>query len=230
MPSSTTVIIALKFQGGVVIAADSQASDTNARVRWPVEKLDSLKPHACVIGFSGSVGRADAARERLAGNSLHPGTFAIAPKVQEHFSSVLAPIYKQMAEAPVMPGQNPMTLWGLVALWTGDDACILELEPNADSCWQQYFHAIGSGSATAYAVYRTLGGKRLIGVDEAKAIMAVLRILRTCVDVEMWGVSEPLDVWVVTKGSAKRISRDELQAHLQAVDAWEEDGRKLLFG
>jgi len=40
MSESTTIIAALKFEGGVVIAADSQASDPVAQVRWPVEKLD----------------------------------------------------------------------------------------------------------------------------------------------------------------------------------------------
>ena len=89
---------------------------------------------------------------------------------------------------------------------------------------------IGSGGQTAHAVFRTLGRSRLAELEESKALMALLRILRTSVNVEMWGVSEPLCVHVVMADKRVRgVSEDELQAHLQAIDKWEEDDRQRFF-
>ncbi len=115
-------------------------------------------------------------------------------------------------------------------MWAENEPRILEFEINGDSSYHDYFHAIGSGANTAYAIYRTLGGRRLLNLDEARATMAILRILRTCVEVEMWGVSEPVDIWNVNAAGARRLNGDEVQVHLQAVDAWEEEERVFLFG
>ena len=83
---------------------------------------------------------------------------------------------------------------------------ILECGLNGDIEFHQYFQAIGSGANTAHAIYRTLGGERLSTLDERKTLLVVLRILRTGVNVEMWGVSEPLSVWVVSHNNAKKVS------------------------
>ena len=50
----------------------------------------------------------------------------------------------------------------------------------------------------------------------------MLRILRTCVNVEMAFVSGPLFVWKVAGGEAREIPRDEIEANLQYVDEWEQ--------
>jgi 20S proteasome alpha/beta subunit len=231
MPASTTVIAALKFQGGVLIAADSQASDMTAGVRWPVEKLDRLPNLPCVIGFSGSVGKGDIARQRLADARFHTNTFAKSERIQAAVRTVLSPIYQDIKNESYPPGTMipDIALWGLTAMWAENDARILEFEANGDSSFHDHFHAVGSGSQTAYAIYRTLGGRRLSGLDQPRATSAILRILRTCVDVEMWGVSEPLGVWVLTATSVRKFGPDEIQTHLQGVDEWIEREQEFLF-
>lgn len=114
-------------------------------------------------------------------------------------------------------------------MWAEDSPQVLEFEINGDSCFHDSFHAIGSGANTAYAIYRTLGGARLGELDEARALMALMRIIRTTVNVEMWGVSEPVVFWVVNQESARRLSDDELQPQLQLVSEWEERERAMLF-
>lgn len=232
MTSSKTIIAALKFRGGVVIGADSQASDIIGQVRWPVDKLDQLPGHPCVLGFAGSSGRAEQARNALAAKPLYDTQFKKRELVQAAITKTLAPLFKEIRERNPNPPTSSLwqvTLAGLAAVSAADQPEILELEINGDSCFHDYFHAIGSGTDTAYAVYNTLGGKRLADLDEPKALLAMIRIVRTCVNVEMWGVSEPLWFWVVRPESTRRVSKDELQPQIQLVDRWEELERDAFY-
>ena len=231
MSESTTIIAALKFEGGVVIAADSQASDLVAQARWPVEKLDCIGGHPCVLGFSGSVARAQQARSKLEVITLHKNMFQKRDRIRDAVDRCLSPIYQQIKQANdgVKRDVYLTSLWGLIAYWAEEAPQILECGINGDIEFHDYFHAIGSGANTAYAIYRTLGGERLSRLDERKALLVILRILRTCVNVEVWGVSEPLFVWVVSQNKTKNVSLDEIEANLQLVDQWEERDRNYLF-
>ena len=151
MAESTTVIAALKFQGGVVIAADSQASDIAGEVRWPVEKLDRIGTHPCVVGFSGSIGRGQRARDAIERTQLHQNMFQRKERIRDALDRCLCPIYREIAEESVQgaPFVLQKGLWGLTAYWAESDAHILEFPLNGDSEFHQHFQAIGSGGADA---------------------------------------------------------------------------------
>ncbi len=231
MSESATIIAALKFEGGVVIAGDSQASDPVGGVRWPVEKLDCVGGHPCVLGFSGSVARAQQARSKLEATQLHPNMFKKRNKIRDAVDRCLIPVYRQIKQSNdgVLRDIYRTSLWGLLAYWAEEAPHILECGINGDIELHEYFHAIGSGANTAYAIYRTLGGERLSTLDERKALLVVLRILRTCVNVELSGVSEPLSVWIVSHNKARKVSADETDANLQFVDEWEKKDRRVLL-
>jgi len=234
MASSTTVVVALKFQDGVLIGADSQASDLVVGVRWPVEKLARVGQHPLVVAFSGSMGMGQRARKQLEDLDLRTNTFKKPELVQAAMDRALQPVYRAIQENSIPPGRpfhvQEIGLTALAAFGAGNACHILEREINGDSCFHDYFHSIGSGSQTAYAVFQTLGGSRLAGLSEAQALMALLRILRTSVNVEMSGVSEPFSVFVVTASQVRQLSQDEVEAHIQAVDEWESDERERFFG
>ena len=232
MSASETVIAALKFKGGVIIGADSQASDPIAQVRWPLDKLSRVGQHACIIGFSGSVGRAQRAREQLSDAQIVPGAFRKSSTVRNIMDKTFAPIYQEIKERwgnPPSPIWN-VALWGLIAYWAEGSPWILEYEISGESSYHDNFHVIGSGSSTAHAVYRTLGGARLCNLEEGKALGAMLRILRTSVDVDVSGVSDPYHVWVISESKARELQQEEINTHLQSVDEWIEDERRRLFG
>ena len=231
MSNSTTIITALKFKGGVVIGADSQVSDPVGSVRWPVEKLEPIGGHSCVVGFSGSLGRAQRARQDLNESKLTTSAFKKASTICGFFEKTLAPHYTTIqARWNKPPDKNfEVALWGLAAFWAEDSPQILELEMNGDSCLHNYFHAIGSGTNTAYAVYRTLGGRKLASLEEPKALAAILRILTTSVDVEIAGVNEPFHVWVVSDGTTRLLSDDEINTHMQFIGQWIEREQDVLF-
>lgn len=231
MSQSSTVIIAVKFDGGVVVAADSQASDPVSNVRWPVWKLDRVNDHPIMAGFSGSVGSSRRMFEALQANQFRSTTFKSRNRVRNAIEQCLEPEFTRISHKPQV---LPNTMWnisvsGLVAYWAEDRPHILEIEPNAENCFHDYFHAIGSGTQTAYAIWRTLGGRELIQLQEPKSLQVALRIMKTCIGVEMAGVSEPVDVWVLSARGCKRIPDDELQAIAQYVSQWEERERAVFL-
>ena len=228
MGTSTTIIAALNFDGGVVIGADSQASDMIANVRWPIEKLDRVRDLPMVLGFSGQEGSAERARQAVERLSLSTNTFKRRDRVRNALEGCLAPEYDRIKtdNPPLNRSIWDITIGALIAYWAEDAPHILEFEYNGDCCFHPHFHAIGSGTDTAYAIYRTLGGTRLSELDGAKSTLALLRILRTCVNVQRSGVSEPLFVWKIHDGQVNRLSGDEIQANLQYVDEWEEQDRQ----
>ena len=197
-----------------------------------MDKLDRLPGGLpCVLGFGGSSGRAEQARAALAAKPVHPNQLRKRELARAALVRCLAPIYEDIKRVNPEGAREiwKITLAGLAALWAEGQPQILEFEFNGDSSFHSHFHAIGSASDTAYAVYRTLGGKRLSELHEPRALMALIRIIRTSVDVEMWGVSEPVSFWVVGHAETRRLSEDELQPQLQFVDEWEERERSAFF-
>ncbi|MFV2044974.1 MAG: hypothetical protein ACC700_17275 [Anaerolineales bacterium] len=233
MSASTTIIAALKFEGGVVIAADSQTSDPSASVRWPVEKLHQVGAHPLVVGIAGATGSAKRVKENLDKAKIHSNMFDKQERVRDLLDRCFDPVYqrafKKNSPPPPQSVAWQITIHGLAAFWADGVPRIIEYETNSDCDYHDYFHAIGSGSGTAYAIWRTLGSRALSTLDEAKAIPVTLRILRTCVNVEMWGVSEPFSIWLVTSDGARKLSQPRLEADLQYVDEWEESERQRFF-
>jgi 20S proteasome alpha/beta subunit len=223
-----TVIAALRHRDGVLIGADSQASDFNAQVRWPCTKLRRIGGQPFVAGFSGSLGSAERIFGALDGANLRPNQLQRKARLQTFLDGVVKPEY--VAALARSPNPNaPIPIWGLAAGCVEAEPRILEFEPSGDSMWHEYFHAIGSGAPTAYAAFRTLGGRELCRLSEGTALLALLRIIRTSISVDFMGVSEPIRVFRVACNAASELSDDEVNTNLQAVDEWEQQERANLF-
>lgn len=231
MPDSHTVVAALKFQGGVVIGADSQVTDIAVSVRWPMDKLEKIGNHPLVVGFSGSGGMGVRAREALQKASFGTASFRRKEGVRTVLDGALQPVYKAIQDnsKPPTAGFHEIALLGVAAFYAGGEPHILEREFNCDSFFHTSFHAIGSGGQTAYAVYRTLGGTELCKLQEGKAKLALIRILRTAIRVDAMGVSEPLSLFVVSEKGAREVQQDEIQPDSLAVAKWEERDRQRFF-
>jgi ATP-dependent protease HslVU (ClpYQ) peptidase subunit len=228
--ASSTVIAALRHKAGVLIAADSQASDPAAEVRWAVTKCRRIGSVNLVIGFAGSLGSAERIFTALNAANLRPNQLDKQVRFQKALDAIVKPEYEAASQRAYPPrGWDKIAIWGLAATCVEAEPRILELEMSGDSCWHDYFHAIGSGASTAYAIWRTLGGRQLSELSERTALDALLRIIRTAIGVEMMGVAEPVRVWRVSCEAASEIGDDELNAHWQAVDEWEKRDRARLF-
>lgn len=231
MAGSSTVIAGLKFASGVLVGSDTQATDPIALVRWPTRKVVPVGQHPLVAGFSGSLGSAQRVVSGLDALSLKANTFRRPDRVRAAIEPVFVNEYRAIPNRNYPPGTAvpDIAMWSLVAMCAGDEGHLLEFEINGESSWHEYFHAIGSGASTAYAVYRTLGGKELCELSERAAVAALLRILRTVVAVDMAGVSEPIQLWRVDDGGVHEFGTDELNAHFQFVDQWLAREQAALF-
>lgn len=228
MAGSATVIVALRHRDGVLIGADSQASDMNAMVRWPVTKLRRIGGLPFVIGFSGSMGTAERIFAALSSANVRPNQLQRTARFQSFLDDLIKNEFMAAIARGIDPNM-PLRMWGLAAACVEGEARILEYEPSGDSSWHEHFHAIGSGAPTAYASFRTLGGRDLCRLSEGTALLALLRIIRTTISVDMWGVGEPIHVWRVTCASATEVGETELNTNMQAVDKWEQREREALF-
>jgi 20S proteasome alpha/beta subunit len=231
--ASDTLIAALKFKGGVIIGSDSQASDDINKVRWPMEKPEQIGNFPLVVACSGAAGRGKQAVAALQNAGFHDTTFQKPERVMAMVDGKLKPIYNVLKQEAVNNFPKfPYPSWQIVlsllgAYWAGGQAHILECCENGDYPFpHDYFHAIGSAGQTAYTVFRTLGGKRLAEVDEPLAILAIIRILRTSINVEVEGVSEPVFVWIIRDGKARKLTETEINFNTELVARWEREDQE----
>jgi 20S proteasome alpha/beta subunit len=235
MSNTGTIIVALKYRDGVLIGADSQASDPpppgtdQTGVRWTVTKLRQIGKSPIVTGFSGSWGTAERVLDKLSATKLYPGQMADRASIQKALEKDLVPEVNAALQR-YYTGHADKPLVGLSAMWIAGEPLILEHEWSGDSCWHPHFHAAGSGKQTAYAIYHTLGRTLLCELPFEKAIMALLRILITSIDVEMYGVSKPIHVWNVTSAGANQLVQAEVDTHAQAATLWIKKERDAFFG
>jgi 20S proteasome alpha/beta subunit len=240
VPSTGTIIAGLVYRDGVLIGADSQTSDPMPApagmaglaggVRWGTSKLHRVRNHGLVVGFSGQTGTAERLLRALEDATIHPNQFRKRISIQNQLDRIYLPEYEAAAARSLPPpGQLPIMVHGLAAMWAEGVPGLLEHEMNADSGWHDHFHAIGSGKMTGYAVFRALGGLDLCRLSEGKAITALVRILLTAISVEMAWVGEPLHVWRVNAEGAAELSQIELDAHKEAVRMWQKQEQDNLF-
>jgi hypothetical protein len=236
MSNSETLIAALKYRDGVLIGADSQSSDppppglVQVGVRWETTKLRQIQRLPIVTGFSGSAGTGERILDALCGRTYHPPNLADGASVRKALEKTLIPEFHAAAQRVFLPPGGGIAAWGLSAIWAGGKPLILEHEWNGDSHWHNYFHAIGSGKQTAYAVYHTLGRTRLCELGSDKAVMALMRILITTINIDSYGVAQPIHVWNVTAAGAVELGQVEIDHHAQAVEKWIKQEQDAFIG
>ena len=198
------------------------------------EKLEQIGTWPLVIGFSGSSGLSKAARADITSFGWKQTTFrktalvrrAVEGKVERQYAAIRA---TNTPDSPIKIFFGAGGLWGLASYWTDEGPTILELEASGGTDTHEFFHAVGSGAQTAYAVWRTIGGRELAKLDEGRALHVALRILDTSVAVEMSGVSDPFRIFVITPDGARRVSDPEVNALTEAMDEWRERELALLL-
>ena len=228
MATSATVIIALRFATGVVFASDSQTSDPAHNVRWQTTKAQQVGQHPLVVAFSGNTGISGRARESIRILNFRASTFQKRERVRKMIESALKQHYDWIAERMKLGTAFDQVIGSprmiaLAACFAEGNPQIIEFGQDGDSDFFECFHAVGSGAATAQAVWRTLGKRRLSVLPEERALHVVLRIMRIAVDVDMVGISEPFTVFVIDETGVREVAPVEMDALLQQVEEWEEE-------
>ena len=226
-----TVVLAVRCADGLVLAADSQITDSDRGLSYPARKLHALGDHAA---WGGSGARAvltelegmfDANPDAVveAADVGHALQDAVLPVLRRHYANFI----------PEVPGQakggsTPAT-YVLAAGYTGDQPFIVDVDPHGLIGRYEVvgFHAVGSGSAMAQQAGALLAQYRMVerGVDHG--VLAAMRVL-DALDVSSPSIGGPMNICRMTPRGAHHLDEKEIEQARERVRRWLELEQRAL--
>lgn len=225
-----TVVLAVVCSDGVVIAADSQITDSSRGMSYPAQKLH---PFGDTGAWGGSGARSvltDVERrfEEAAGTVLESEDIGHA--IQEQVLPVLRYHYEHFIEE--VPGEKTTgtpSAYLLAAGYAEGSPWIVEINPNGMvSRYEDIgFHAIGSGAPMAQQAGALLSHMYISKRNTDHGVVAIVRVL-DALSVTSPSVGAPFDVCRITADGAHHLDEDEIkQAHAH-VRRWTDLEQKAL--
>jgi proteasome beta subunit len=227
-----TVVLSIMCADGVVIASDSQITDSDRGMSYPAQKLHDLGDHAA-WGGSGARGvltdveRAldDRAEEVLA-----------APQVSHALQEVALPILRHHYEhfIPEVPGeetQGTPSAYILAAGYSEDEPFIVEINPSGMvSRYEDIgFHAIGSGAPMAQQAGALLAHFRMVARPVDYGVLVAVRVIEA-LSVTSPNVGLEIDVARITRDGATHLDEERVRAVRADVERWIAAEQELLDG
>ena len=195
-----TVVLALRCSNGLVMASDSQITDSGRGLSYPAQKLHPLGSHAA-WGGSGSRAvlydieqifnaEADAVVEaKDVGHALQEKAL---PVFKHHYANFIE-------DVPMQKNAGTPATYLLAAGYSGDVPFIVDLDPNGliGHYEEIGFQAVGSGAPMAQQAHALLGHFRMTERDVDYGVVAALRVL-DALDATSPSVGAPMDLCRIT--------------------------------
>lgn len=224
-----TIVLALRYDRGVVLASDGQATTDAAGqpTRSPVRKLFDVN-RRIAWGAAGSMGLQQSLRAEL---ELLNGSAGESGQLRRRLAAVVVPV-QQRAVADFVPhrGCDPPELACLFCWHDAGGPRILSIpRTGADHQFHERHAAIGSGDIFAEMTMRTIAadGSPPLTLDQAK--MVAYRAIADAIDVAAVYLGPPIQMYVITADGAERVAREELDGGLaDAVELWRAGQRETL--
>jgi proteasome beta subunit len=227
-----TVVLALRCQDGVVLAADSQITDGARGLSYPSQKLH---PFGATAAWGGSGSRAvllelesifveSAASVLGAANVGRAVQEQVLPLLRHHYDSFIETVPGEKSS-----GATPAT-YVLTAGYTTDGRpFIVDIDPHGliGRYEEVGFHAIGSGAAMAQQAGALLAHFEMTERDVDHGVLAAVRVLDT-LRITSPSVGGPVDVYRMTVDGAVALSAEDIEAVRARVKVWEELENDLL--
>lgn len=227
-----TVALSIMCADGVVIAADSQITDSDRGMSFPGQKLHYLGDHAAWAG-SGARGvlldvekalHTDAEKIIASDEVGHALQRVIVPILRHHYDCFIENV-------PGEARQGGPSAYLLAAGYSDDQPFIIEINPNGMvSRYEDIgFHAIGSGAPMAQQAGTLLSHFRMINRPVDYGVLAAVRVIDAlCVTSPSVGLE--VDIARITPEGARELDDDEVEAARKDVKGWVEAERKLIDG
>jgi proteasome beta subunit len=225
-----TVVLALRCADGVVLAADSQVTDSARGLSYPAQKLH---PFGATAAWGGSGARAvlmeleedfaDSAEAVLASDN-------VGRSVQERVVPLLRHHYDTFIER--VPGEDsaatPAT-YVMAAGYARGEPFIVDIDPHGliGRYEEAGFHAIGSGSAMAQQAGALLAHFRMTERDVDHGVLVAVRVL-DALRLTSPSVGGPVDVYRLTPERADELSEEDVERVRERVRRWAELEREAL--
>lgn len=227
-----TVVLALRCRDGVVLAADSQITDSARGLSYPSQKLHSLGDTAA---WGGSGSRAvlleleskfteSAASVLGAANVGRAVQEQVVPLLRHHYDSFIAEVPGEQAT-----GATPATYVLTAGHTTAGEPFIVDVDPHGliGRYEEAGFHAIGSGAAMAQQAGALLAHFEMTERDVDHGVLAAVRVL-DALRITSPSVGGPVDVYRMTPDEATPLSEQEIAKVRRRVEAWEELEKEVL--
>lgn len=225
-----TLIVAIRCTNGVVIAADSAASDEEVGTKQRVIKIRRVGTCALLYGGSGDGGLLQRIDEELQLIPARDSFKRMRPEIRKALLPITQEAIKTHVAYPQQPFHLPPVAVLLFAGVSEGQPWILEVE--RDGRDTRYgddlgnFAAIGSGKPWAQAVMRPhLSRPKDL---EAGKIFAY-RAVDDAIELAAGGLSKPIVMFTLgVDGTISEVTSDELEALGQTTETWRELEREAV--
>ena len=220
-----TVVLALRCADGIVLAADSQITDSARGLSYPSQKLH---PFGDTAAWGGSGARAvlleleqefdgSAAAVLSAENVGRAVQERVIPLLRHHYGSFI-----EQVPGEAQSGATPAT-YVLVAGFARGVPFIVDIDPHGliGRYEEVGFHAIGSGSAMAQQAGALLAHFQMTDRSVEDGVLAAVRVL-DALRITSPSVGGPVDIYRLTAEGAAALSEDDLDHVRQRVRRWSE--------
>ncbi|CAN5857250.1 MAG: proteasome protein [Euzebyales bacterium] len=225
-----TVVLAGVSSDGLVIAADTQITDSARGMSYPGQKLHALGDHAAWGGSGARSVLVDLEREfdDSAGAILESDDVGRA--LQEKVLPVLRHHYEHfIADVPGEDSGGTPSAYVLAAGYADERPWIIEINPNAMvSHYEDIgFHAIGSGAPLAQQAGALLAHFRMTERPIEYGVVAAIRVLDALAQTSP-SVGGALDVCRITPDGTHHLDDEEIDEVRAHAKRWTDLEQKAL--
>jgi proteasome beta subunit len=226
-----TIVLAARCLDGLVIASDTQITESDRGVSYPAQKLHPLGERAA-WGGSGS----RAVLMELAGKyDDNSAAILEAPNVADALQEQTLPVLRHhyenfIADVPGEKEQGTPSAYVLAAGYKDESPWIIAINPNGMVAHYEDigFHAIGSGAAMAQQAGSLMAHFRMVEREIDYGLTAAVRVLES-LSLTSPSVGGPLNVTRITpEKGAQPLDEDEIEEYRGHVRRWEELEQKAL--
>jgi proteasome beta subunit len=226
-----TVVLALRCADGIVLAADSQITDSARGLSYPSQKLHRFGDTGAWGGSGARAVLLELERDFDAGAAAVLASDDVGRAVQERVVPLLRHHYETFIETvPGEPssGATPAT-YVLVAGYAGGVPFIVDIDPHGliGRYEAAGFHAIGSGSAMAQQAGALLAHFQMADRDVDHGVLVAVRVL-DALRITSPSVGGPVDVFRITGDGAAALSEEDLERVRERVRRWSELENEVL--
>lgn len=228
-----TLIIAVGCEDGIVLAADSAASDGDTGIRQPAVKLHRVGNHPILFGCSGDVGLIQSFEEVLKGfpERMPPNIHGVRKQLKRILMPEIADARQYHVPQPFKGYDNAPYATTMFCIVCNGGMHILEVAIDGrDTLYSTsdfgHFCAIGSGKVFAQAVFRPhLYQPR--SLEEGQVL--AYRVVDDAIDMAAEGLGPPIRMFVLSaKGEVTELSDAQVSGLRDTAELWRQRERESL--
>lgn len=225
-----TVVLSIVCANGLVIASDSQITDSTRGMSYPGQKLHALGDQAAWGGSGARSVLLDLERIFDSSSGAILEGEDVGREIQERVLPVLRHHYDNFIEK--VPGEETAgtpSAYVLAAGYSNGQPFVVEINPNAMvSHYEDIgFHAIGSGAAMAQQAGALLAHFNMTEREVAYGVVAAVRTLDALARTSP-SVGGDIDVCRITLEGTEHLTEDEVDEVRQLVERWTDAEQRAL--